>query len=666
MHEVVDKMLVRLFHDDGIPAESNSLLYSSLVPKDIVGNIEFREAVLEAGYADRDVATQLRMLCSRDALFFFNTFVSILETRRAADWQVRDRMGGAKTLPFITRQYQDDAILKIIPNLGLKDICLPKSRETGVTWIFCGLADWEWLFHEDTHIGVVSKDEASVGDFDDPDSLFSKLEFIIQRLPYWLRPKQNQITRNVNNISLVNEENASSLMGYAATGDVMRGGRKSWMLLDEFHFFKVGADAQAMESTQHATRSRAFVSTFNRHRGQSGAFYDIVQREDDGAVTIVIDWKDDVDKARGLYTSERIGDSDGFKLKIIDEEFWEEFHQRDDVYTNPTDKKLDYPFILDGKTRSLYYDFEWRRGTPEAIAAELDRDPAGATSQFCDRSVMKKAELKACDPYFTMDVSRDVDVEGRPFVIHRNLKGLLGLWCELDEDLRPPRDQYSLGADISAGTGGAFSSYSHIAIFSKTTGIQVAEWRSNRLGVTDFADLCMFLGTMFYEAYLVPECNGPLGSIFTNRVREMRYKKLYQRRTMGQKRSQHGALEPGYRNNDKGMELLNNLVEGLRVGACVVKSKLALREMGRYVLKGGELTHTSLKDEKDGAAQGKAHGDAAVGTAAGWYGCTDWPVPKADEQPDVVPEGSPLYRRQQWEKKQKKAGQRAYWSPHYV
>lgn len=664
MHEVVDKMLARLFDEDGVPAEPNSLIYSSFVPKDIVGNIEFREAVLEAGYASSDVASQLRMLCSRDALFFFNTFVWLLETRRAADWQVRDRLGGAKTIPFITRKYQDDAILRIIPNLGLRDIRVPKSRETGVTWIFCGLGDWEWCFHEDTHIGVVSKDEASVGDFDDPDSLFSKLEFITKRLPCWLAPKN--VTRNVNNISLVNDDNGSTLMGYAATGDVMRGGRKSWMLLDEFHFFKVGADVQALESTQHATRSRVLVSTFNRHRGQSGAFYDELQREDDSAENIVIDWKDDVDKARGLYTSERIGDSDGFKLKILDTEFWEEFRKTGDIYRHPTDKKADYPFILDGKTRSLYYDFEWKRGTPEAIAAELDRDPAGATSQFCDRTVMKKAELKACDPYFTMDVSRDTEVEGRPFVIHRNLKGLLGLWCELDEDLRPPLDQYSLGADISAGTGGAFSSYSHIAIFSKTSGQQVAEWRSNRLGVPDFADLCMFLGTMFYDAYLVPECNGPLGSIFTGRVREMRYKHLYHRRAAGDKRSQHGVNEPGYRNRDKGMELLSNLVEGMRVGACVVKSKLALREMGRYVLKGGELTHTSLKDEKDGAAQGKSHGDAAIGTAAGWFGCTDWPVPKAEDRPDQVPEGSALWRRQQWEKRQKKANSKSFWSPSYI
>lgn len=665
MDEAVDRLLTRLFWD-GVPAEPNSLVYRSLVPKDIVGNIQFRKAMSEAGYADRSVARELRSLCSRDALFFFNTFVSILETRRAADWQVCDRMGGAKTLPFITREYQDDAILRIIPQLGRRDICIPKSRETGVTWIFCGLADWEWLFHPDTHIGFVSKDEASVGDFDDPDSLFSKLEFILDRLPVWLKPKPNDMTRNVNNISLVHESIGSTLMGYAATGDVMRGGRKSWMLLDEFHFFKVGADVQAMESTQHATRSRAFVSTFNRHRGQSGAFYDQVQREDDGLEMIVIDWKQDVDKARGLYTSERIGDSDGFTLKILDTEFWNKFHTTGDLYRHPTDSKADYPFIRDGKTRSLYYDFEWKRGTPEAIASELDRDPAGATSQFCDRTVLRKAELKACDPYHVMDISRDTEAEDRPFVIHRELRGLLGLWCELDAELHPPRDVYSLGADISAGTGGAFSSYSHIAIFSKTSGQQVAEWRSNRMGITDFADLCCFLCRMFYNAHMVPECNGPLGSIFTARVIENRYPALFRRRTLGERRSQHGANEPGYRNRDKGLELLNNLIQGMRVGACQVKSKLALRELGRYVLKGGELTHTSLKDETDGAAQGKAHADAAIGTAASWFGVTDWPAPKPDEKPGVVPEGCALWRRQQWEQKQRKSGNKSWWSPNYV
>lgn len=664
MHEAVDQLLTRLFDEDGIPAEPNSLVYSSLVPKDIVRNIAWRQAVLEAGYADREVARQLKTLCSRDVLFWMNTFCWILETRKAVDWQVKDRLGGAKAIPFLTRGYQDRAIIRAVPNLGRRDIQVPKSRETGVTWIFSGLAVWDWTLHPETHIGIASKDEATVGDFDDPDSIFSKLEFLIKRLPSWLAPKD--VTRNINNISLVNNDIDCTMMGYAAIGDLGRGGRKTYWIMDEFHFFKPGADTEALSSTQYTTGGRVLISTINKTRGQSGAFYDELQKEDDSAELITISWKDDIDKARGLYTSDRIGDSDGFALKILDEEFWSEHKTEKGTYRNPTKLKEDYPFILDGKTRSLYYDYEWKRGTPESIAAELDMDFTGATSQFCDRSVMKKAELKACDPYYTMDVSRDVEVEGRPFVIHRNLKGLLGLWCELDEDLRPPLDRYSLGADISAGTGGAFSSYSHIAIFSKTTGMQVAEWRSNRLGVTDFADLCMFLGTMFYDAYLVPECNGPLGSIFTNRVREMRYKYLYQRRATGDKRSQHGVNEPGYRNRDKGMELLNNLVEGLRVGACVVKSKLALREMGRYVLKGGELTHTSLKDEKDGAAQGKAHGDAAIGTAAGWFGCTDWPAPKADEKPDHVPEGCALWRRQQWEKKQRKANSKRFWSPNYA
>jgi hypothetical protein len=661
----VSRFLDRLFAD-GVPVSQNSQTYSALVPKDVYRNVKWRQAILEAGYSDRDVAMQLRMLCGRDALFFLNVFGWILEARRSAGWQVRDRMAGSKTIPFITRGYQDRVIELAIPHLGMRDIRVPKSRETGVTWIFCGLACWEWCLHPDTHIGIASKDESSVGDFDDPDSLFSKLEFLIHRLPFWLRPRQ--ITRNVNNISLVNEDNNSTMMGYAAIADLTRGGRKAWMLMDEFHFFKPGSDVAALESTQHVTRSRVLVSTFNRVRGQSGAFYDEVSREDDSAETIVIDWKDDVDKARGLYASDRIGDSDLFALRIIDKEFWKEFREPHNTYRNPMDKKVVYPFILDGKTRSMYYDFEWKRGSPEAIAAELDRDPAGATSQYCDRSVMQKADLKACEPYHQFDVSRDVEVVDRPFEINRRIKGLLGLWCDLDEDGRPPRDQYCLGADIGAGTGGSQSSYSHIAMFSKTSGIQVAEWRSNRMGVTDFADLCMFLGKLFWDAYLIPECNGPLGSIFTNRVMEMRYRYLFQRRTKWtrDKRTQHGTSEPGYRNPDRGMELLTNLVEGLRVGACVVKSKLAIREMGRYVLKLGELTHTSLRDEKDGAAQGKAHGDAAIGTAAAWYGCTDWPATKAGDVPDVVPEGCALHRRNEYLKKQRRAGQKSYWCPSFV
>jgi predicted GNAT superfamily acetyltransferase len=73
------------------------------------------------------------------------------------------------------------------------------------------------------------------------------------------------------------------------------------MLMDEFHFFEQGDDYAALDSTVHVTPCRVFVSTANRDRGMAGAFYDVVSDATKNGAMIVIDWKDDPDKARGLY-----------------------------------------------------------------------------------------------------------------------------------------------------------------------------------------------------------------------------------------------------------------------------------------------------------------------------------------------------------------------------
>jgi hypothetical protein len=647
----------------GVP-DIDVAAYSAMSLKSPFMNAQFRKLCLKLGYESKENATELWILCSRDPLFFLNTFGWLLETRSKQDWNTKDRYGTNKIIPFITRGYQDRVIMEVIQYLGRQDIAIPKSRETGISWLMIGVAAWDWIFHDQTHIGFVSKDLLSANNPDDPDALFSKFDFLIRHLPHWIL-SSSEYERNVARNTYKNLLNESSLTAYAAKGEIGRGGRKRWMLLDEFHFFEEGDDKAAMDSTVHVTPCRVFVSTANRERGMSGAFYDVVSDDTRNGIIIKVDWKDDPEKRRGLYHSELIAGTETYKLVIDDMDFWRPYCNYDEAKTfrHPNLKEGNYPFILDGRNRSLYYDHVWNRpgSTAQSVAAELDQNFGGATAQIFDPVLLEKLTL-AVDPIkITGDICRNPENVIDWIFLKLPLGGLTSLWCPLDASNMPPKSEYVFGADISAGTGGAFSSYSALEGLDKKTGEQVFEWRGNRLDPIQFADLAVWVCKWFYNAYLVPEVNGPLGQLFINKVcQELKYLNVFR-----QIKQKVAVREPtdriGYVNNDRGIELLKTLESKARKGRVKPQSKIALNECGRYFMKGGKLVHSAAESTDDGAAMGLAHGDAAIAIGCASFGIDDIPVRREPTQPSEAPYLSPLWRRLQHEKAMKAKQHKSYW-----
>lgn len=647
----------------GVP-DRDVAMYSSVSLKSPIGNMKCRKKCLEIGYASQENARELWMLCARDPLFFINTFVWLLETRSKQDWNTSNRYGSTKSIPFISRGYQDNLILKCVENLGRKDITVPKSRETGISWIMCALSAWDWIFHDETHIGFVSKDLLSANNPSDPDALFSKFQFILDRLPFWIM-SPTDYERNITKNTYKNLKNGSSLTAYPANGDLARGGRKSWMLMDEFHFFDAGVDASAMDSTVHVTPCRVFVSTANRDRGMAGAFYDVMTDDTRNGIIVVVDWKDDEDKRRGLYHGELIPGSDTYRLVIDDMQFWIDHCNFDGkTYRHPTKPGENYPFIMDERTRSLYYDHVWNRpgSTPQAVSAELDRNFGGATAQIFNPTLLAATIELAKVATDRGDMVRNPEKRDEWMFERMQVGGLTSLWCAL-ENGQPPKSEYVIGADVSAGTGGEWSSYSALEGIDKKTGEQVFEWRSNRLDPIQFAELAVWVCKWFWGAYLIPEVNGPLGQLFINKaVRDLKYGNVYHE--IKQKVAYRQATERiGYINNDRGIDLLKNMEAAVRRNRVHLNSVLALKECGRYFLKNGKLVHSAAEVTEDGAGMGLAHGDAAIALGCAVYGIDDAPAKREVEVKSDAPYQSFLWRRQQFEKMKLQSKQKSYWKP---
>lgn len=648
----------------GIP-DRDLAVYTSVTMKSPIMNVRFRRMCLQLGYENPEFARQLWILCARDPLFYLNTFAYLLETRDRQDWNTVNRYGSSKVIPFITRGYQDTLITETIKHLGRSDIVVPKSRETGISWIIgAALASWDWIFHDQTHIGFVSKDLLSANNPDDPDALFSKFEFLLKHLPCWIMSSSDW-ERNIAKNTFKNLKNGSSLTAYAAKADIGRGGRKAWMLMDEFHFFEQGEDYAALDSTVHVTPCRVFVSTANRDRGMAGAFYDVVSDNSKNGVTIVIDWKDDPDKRRGLYHGELIPGTETYKLVIDDMEFWRHYANFDKecTFKNPLKPKENYDFILDERYRSLYYDHVWNRpgSTPQSVSAELDRNFGGATAQIFNPQLLQRAIAEIKPVIWTGEIVRNPEKPAEWIMQKLAVGGLTQMWIDLDEDGNPPKGEYVFGADISAGTGGEWSSYSALEGLNKVTGNQVFQWRGNRMDPIQFGELAVWVCTLFYRAYLVPEVNGPLGQLFINRVvRELKYTNVY-RSLRRDVMFREPTERVGYRNNDRGIELLKQLEAAIRNGRVHPNSLIALNECSRYFMKGGKLVHSAAETTEDGAGMGQAHGDAAIALGCASFGIDDVPVVPEAETKVGAPIGSYLERRQRYEAIMRAKQNKSYW-----
>ncbi len=112
-----------------------------------------------------------------------------------------------------------------------------KSRGLGASWIFAAMAMWAWLFRSWRGI-LISRKEDLVDKKGDLNSLFGKIDFIIEHLPDWMLPLPTEeiFTRYRMKNFLEHPHTTAALVGEATTAKSTRGGRATFILYDEAAF----------------------------------------------------------------------------------------------------------------------------------------------------------------------------------------------------------------------------------------------------------------------------------------------------------------------------------------------------------------------------------------------------------------------------------------------
>lgn len=597
------------------------------VPKDFAGNIRFRQKLRRGAQHDKAMQKALIRACAEDTLFFLNAFCWAYEPRNA---------DGAKIIPFITWDEQDEYFSMLDAGWGRRDLWCEKRRAAGFSTCTLNKMLKEFLFSPGTSMGLISKDEPAVDNPDNSGSLMWKLDWQLKQLPVWMRP---EVTRNVKLHTLYNVKMDSGFVGTAATANAFSGQRMTAVMLDELGKWRRGPDRQVLNDLQHVTNCRIVGSSYF---GRSGAFYETL-KFNPHIRKFIFDWTKNQLCNRGLYrvTGENVvavDESNPLTDELLD------LHLRDTLF--PPDQYgenqphvtvavvhkalLARGFKIEGTMRSPWYDNECLRATgPQTIAEELDRDPQGTESNYIDPSLLRdllegeEGKRTAKPPLHRGEFIFDGETLEGKFV--ETADGPLLIWCKLEKDQagewQPPRDtEYVEGCDISYGAG-ASNSVIHVGDAMRRE--QVAEFVHAHLSEALFCRLAMAIGKWFsgrsgMPAYLAWEANGSCGRNFTASVTKFSYGNAYRRK----------AKEVWYErftdklgwhshNNDK-TELLGGvdgggLKQSLMERSYAIRSADCLIECGQYVIDDNQkVIHLKSKNNPVAAGRNEAHGDRVI------------------------------------------------------
>ncbi len=592
------------------------------VPKDFYKNVAYRVKLMKLLKGNRVGQRAFRLFCQQDILFYINTFV----------WQINPKKQGREVGPFITWDFQDEAIVGQDPHRpgilwcieNKRDLVVLKSREMGASWLFLIVMDWLALFHPEKHFITISKsEEAVIGR--NPNSLFWKIDFMHKHLPDWLKGDINR-----RKTSYEYKNTSSTITGEASTGRAGVGGRAPAMFIDEFPQIK--EDYEVLDRTADTTDCRIFNGT---HNGIGTAFFELTQRVD--LKKLVMHWSQHPDKKKGLYRY----DPANSKVAVLDHSY---------AYDS------DFDFIMDGSPvggpypglRSPWYDFECRRRSSDrAVAMDLDINPTGSVSQFFQALLIRElVQEHTLPPRWRGEIEYDLQT-GEPAGLVPSEDGHLHLWCLLDLNGRPPHGPYAIGCDNSTGQG---ATPTCLSIVHMETGQKVGEYRNANIEPTPFAAYGVAVCKWFRSltgagAKFVWEIAGP-GMIMGRRVLELGYRNIYWR-----EREIKGMLEvsdqPGWAStaNTK-LLLLSEYREALALRKFLNPSKDSLEECLNFRFdESGNVVHGFERNKKDPAGSHSNHGDQVIADALAWRGCKASHAPASKPEETIIV-GSLAWRRQ--------------------
>jgi phage terminase large subunit len=239
--------------------------------------LKWRYLARELYESDADFRTKENADCAVDFVRFINNWCFTSDPRMPP-------LGLPSMLPFVLWPKQEEFLIWVNEAyLAGRSWLAEKSRGWGITWLLCAYYVWHWLFHEGFVGGFGSRDKDAVDRLGDPDTIFSKVRFLIYNLPQSMLPTPYQGKTIANQSSfdnylrIINPENESTIRGEGGD-NIGAGGRASIYVVDEAAL--VLHPEMIDDSLSYTTNCRGDVSTVRgmnhfgekRHSGRVRVF----------------------------------------------------------------------------------------------------------------------------------------------------------------------------------------------------------------------------------------------------------------------------------------------------------------------------------------------------------------------------------------------------------
>lgn len=531
-------------------------------------------------------------------------------------------------LPFITWDWQDDEIEEInYYMLHGGKFQRRKSREIGLTWLVEGVGLNLWLFTPGIMGLVTSRKEELVDKKGNPDTLFWKFDFMLERLPEWCVPAIERTDRHLKNLW-----NDNVIDGEATVENVGKGGRRNWSFCDEFQAVKHDDAASMDRSLTDTAACRIFVGT-SEYRSHP---FSVIGRSK-GVNAKFLGWWLHPFKARGLYFSPDINkviiEDIGYYKKFAPKVF-EKYEKGKPIVYSELEEELvyEYPelktsFIADGgqpdkpKWRSPWYDKEESERNPLDTATNLDGNEIGAgDSVFTPMTLQRMKDEYSKMPkegniIFNLRENRITNVK---FIEGR---GKLKWWGDICGSRPPQNHNYVLGCDISLGQG---QSNSVCSVFDVDERKKAGCWCDSYTLPEQFAETVFALGQWVGGGSGMPflnfEANG-IGQVFLKRIRELGYSFICKSSVEKKGYHQKSQILGWWNNSNNLLQLLARynaaltacFRSGMKARKFINPDIDTLTEAEDYIFNGSKIVLSRCMEDSGGAKA--AHGDRVIADA---------------------------------------------------